>query len=67
VAPDGSTLRGDNWLLLIGINRYREWKSLQHPVSDVQELKRIALGRYCFKPEHVVERINEPATGRGIP
>ena len=65
-APDGSIVQGNNWVLLIGIDRYKEWKSLQYPVSDVQKFKRIILDRYCFNPEHVVERINEQATKRGI-
>lgn len=65
-APDGSIVQGDNWVLLIGISRYKQWKSLQHPVADVQKFRRIVLDRYCFEPQHVVKRIDEQATKRGI-
>ena len=59
-------MRGDNWALLIGIDGYKEWKSLRYPVSDVNAFKKIILQRYCFDPRHVVERCNEEATKRGI-
>ena len=65
-APDGGVMRGRNWALLIAIDRYEDWRSLQYPVSDLQAFKKIILERYAFQPEHVVELYDQQATKRGI-
>ena len=61
-APDGSIVAGNNWALLIGINRYAEWRSLQHPVADVKAFKKIILERYGFQPGRVLELYDRSAT-----
>ena len=61
-APDGQTVKGNHWLFIIGINRYKEWPNLAGPVNDIKGLKKSLLENYDFEPEHVVELKDEAAT-----
>ena len=65
-APTGETLRGDNWLLLIAIGRYREWGNLRGPGKDVDALKEVLLDRYTFDADHMIELRDDKATKEGI-
>ena len=65
-APTGEALRGDNWLLLVAIGKYREWGNLRGPARDVAALKKVLLDRYAFDAARTVELYDEKATKKAI-
>ena len=58
--------KGENYLLLIGIDEYQEWSKLNNAVKDVSDLAEILTTRYQFEPDHVIRILNEEATEDGI-
>jgi tetratricopeptide (TPR) repeat protein len=55
---------GDQYLVLIAINRYRNefWPSLQYPVDDAKEFKKILQASYNYKNENIKELYDDEAT-----
>jgi len=62
--PDGSALVGKNYLLVIGINTYARFPSLQSAVRDARAVREVCMGRYSF--ERAFELYDEAATRKGI-
>jgi hypothetical protein len=55
---------GTQYLVIIGINKYKEWPPLRGPVTDVKEIRNILVERYYI--DKVVELFDEEATKGGI-
>lgn len=51
-----------NYLLLIGIDAYKEWPTLNNAVSDVDSISRILTNQYRFNQENITILKNENAT-----
>ena len=65
-APTGEVVKGDQWLLTIGIDSYLSWPSLKTASNDAKALKSVLLERYHVDPSHVIELYNENATRKNI-
>lgn len=66
VAPTGETVKGEQWLLTIGIDTYLSWPRLNTAVNDAKALKSILVERYTFDDRHVIELYDENATRKNI-
>lgn len=66
VAPTGETIKGEQWLLTIGIDTYLSWPRLKTAVNDAKALKNILMERYTFDKSHVIELYDENATRKNI-
>ena len=53
---------GENFLLLIGIDKYQYVGHLQNAVRDAKAFREILLAKYNFKEDHVIELFNQRAT-----
>ena len=60
------TIWGDYHALIIGINAYQEWRTLQTAVKDAEGLKYMLVNRYGFSEENVTIRTDQQATRRNI-
>jgi hypothetical protein len=65
-APTGEEVKGDLWLLTIGINSYLSWPQLKTAVNDAQSVKTVLLKRYHLDPSHVIELTDDMATRHNI-
>ena len=61
---DPSFTVGKQYLLLIAIDRYKEWLPLKNPVKDAREIKEILLTRYYI--DRVIELYDTNATKANI-
>ncbi|MHC4455406.1 MAG: caspase family protein, partial [Planctomycetota bacterium] len=66
LSPTGHEVSGNQWLFVIGINKYSEWPRLNTAVNDARKVKDILLKRYYFDKYHVIELYDEEATRRNI-
>src|ERR1700681_3623019 len=66
VAPTGEKVKGEQWLLTIGIDSYLSWPRLKTAVNDAKSLKSILLERYNIDKGHVIELYDENATRKNI-
>ncbi len=57
---------GKNYLLLIGVNQYEHWGSLNNAVKDCQDISEVLTKEYQFDPEHVITLYNHKATRENI-
>lgn len=57
---------GNYYALIVGINNYRQWPTLQTAVNDATALKNVLIDRYGFKKKNVVFRIDNEATRETI-
>jgi hypothetical protein len=58
--------RGNNYLLLIGINDYRNWNPLHNAVKDCRDIAETLTTYYQFEPDKVITLFNENATRENI-
>jgi len=65
-APTGEVVKGEQWLLTIGINTYLSWPRLKTATNDARALKNVLLERYHVDPIHVIELYDENATRKNI-
>jgi hypothetical protein len=61
-----STSSGQNYLLLIGVNRYDYWTPLYNAVKDCEDIARVLTEKYQFDREHLIVLYNEQATRENI-
>lgn len=50
------------WAVVIGVNKYKHWERLDYAVNDAKSIKRLLIERYGFRPDHVLELLDEDAT-----
>jgi sulfatase modifying factor 1 len=55
---------GKQWLVIIAINRYRQWPGLQYPVDDAKEIRDVLLHRYYI--DECIELYDEESTKEHI-
>ena len=65
-APTGKEVKGDLWLLTIGINSYLSWPQLKTAVNDARSVKKVLLKRYHLDPANVIELTDDKATRHNI-
>lgn len=56
----------NNYLLLLAVDKYTNWRSLDNPVKDAHDLKKVLQKRYGFKREHTYTLFNEEVTAENI-
>ena len=66
IAPTGEKVRGEQWLLTIGIDSYLSWPHLKTATNDAKALKKVLLDRYHVDPSRVIELYDENATRKNI-
>lgn len=57
---------GDNYILLIGINGYRNWNKLHNAVKDCEDIAKTLVDFYDFQRENVITLYNGEATRENI-
>ena len=57
---------GKNYLLLIGIDKYREWQVLSNAVKDAQEFSDVLIRQYQFDSDNVFTLYDDKATEGSI-
>lgn len=64
VAPGSVPIAGENWALLVGIDKYRdrEIPALGTAVKDAEAVRDLLIERYGFKADRVRTLLNEQAT-----
>lgn len=62
--PAASIATGKQHLILIAIDNYLQWPSLQGPVSEALQLKKVLATRYHF--DEIIELYNQQATRQAI-
>lgn len=62
----GAASVGNQYFVLIAIDRYRDWNPLQNPVKDAREIKEILQRRYYAPAEDFLDLYDEKATKEGI-
>ena len=51
---DGLKVKGENWLLAIGIDNYLEWPKLKTAVSDASAFRDILIDKYSFTKKRTI-------------
>jgi len=57
---------GNYYALIVGINKYKEWRPLQTAVQDAKILKEMLVSRYGFDKRNVILRTDKSATLRKL-
>ncbi len=55
-----------NWLLVIGIDKYLQWRPLRNSVHDSKAVRDILIEHYMFDRDYVMELYDEQATRENI-
>lgn len=55
-----------NYLLVIGVNKYKEWPKLNNAVSDATSIVRILTSQYKFEPDNTTIILDAEATRKNI-
>jgi len=58
--------RGNNHLVIIGIDQYTHVAKLDNAVRDAQSVRDVLLEKYCFEPPFLHEFYNEQATRKAL-
>lgn len=62
---DGSEYKFEdakNYLIVIGVNAYKNWPTLFNAVADADAVKKVLTSRYKFEPENVTMLVDSQAT-----
>lgn len=62
--PTGNS--GKNYLLIIGIDAYRQWQPLSNAVKDAQDFADVLTRQYQFEKENIFTLFNDQATEANI-
>jgi len=65
-SPSEWGFKGENYLFVIAIDKYAEWKPLNNAVRDVNDIIKLLTSRYQFSPEKTITLLNEDATENNI-
>ncbi len=60
------TSSGRNWLWVIGISQYAQWRSLPNPVNDAKAVRDVLLDKYRFDRKNLIELYDKQATRENI-
>ena len=65
-SPSEWGFKGENYLLIIGIDHYANWKPLHNAVKDIRDISRMLTERYQFEASHTISLIDDEATEDNI-
>lgn len=65
-APTDPSRRGNNYILLIGVNQYVSWNPLHNAVKDCRDIAETLTRYYQFEADKVISLFNENATRENI-
>src|SRR5690242_18178669 len=65
-SPSEWGFKGENYLLMIGIDNYANWKPLHNAVKDVRDISKLLTERYQFEATHLISLIDDEATEDNI-
>jgi hypothetical protein len=65
-SPSGAEVKGNLWVLTIGIDSYLSWPRLKTAVNDAKALKNILLERYYVDQSRIIELYDADATRKSI-
>jgi hypothetical protein len=65
-ASTSNNSRGNNYILLIGINNYASWNTLHNAVKDCRDIAETLTNYYQFDTDRVISLFNENATRENI-
>jgi hypothetical protein len=57
---------GENHLLLIGINEYKNWNKLSGATKDIAAIEEVLYAQYQFEKSNIHKLVNEQCTKEGI-
>jgi len=62
--PSGETIRvyDDSWAVVIGINAYQHWPTLDYAVQDAEDVKALLMERLGFQEDHIFILTDQDAT-----
>lgn len=60
------TSSGRNWLWVIGISRYDQWRLLPNTVNDAKAVRDVLLEKYRFDRKNLIELYDKQATRENI-
>lgn len=60
------TAKGKDYLLVMGIDKYKSWPVLSNPAADARAFEKVMIDNYGYKNENVIELFNENATRKNI-
>lgn len=60
------TAKGKDYLLIMGIDKYKSWPVLSNPAADAKAFEKLMIDNYGYKNENVIELFNENATRKNI-
>ncbi len=64
--PFSGKVYDDLWAVVIGINKYQQWNPLSYAVQDARSMKELLVSSFGFQADHILELIDEQATGANI-
>ena len=64
--PGNVSIGGEYWALIIGIDKYQHAPKLESAVKDATGVRDVLVERYGFKRDHVMELLDQQATGSNI-
>lgn len=65
--PAGSvSIEGEYWALIIGIDKYQHAPPLDSAVKDATAVRDVLVARYGFSRRHVIDLLDQQATGPNI-
>ncbi len=65
-APTGEAVKGEQWVLTIGIDSYLSWPRLKTAVNDARALRNVLLERYHVDQFRIIELYDVNATRKNI-
>ena len=61
-----SDLYGTSYAMIVGINKYQNWRPLENAVHDAQGIKSMLMGTFEFPEDQIFEVFDADATQAGI-
>lgn len=61
-----STLYGNSWALVIGINQYKNWPQLSYAVNDAKGVRQVLMEQFGFEEDKVFTLLDAEATRENI-
>jgi tetratricopeptide (TPR) repeat protein len=55
-----------NFLLVIGVNKYKHWEPLKNAVKDAQDIRDVLWNKYTFASDQTYQLYDEQVTRKGI-
>lgn len=66
VSGEDIQLYRESWALVVGINKYRFVTPLDYAVADAEAIRNLLIEKFGFKPERIIELLDDKATKSSI-